>query len=83
MCVTILDFIFDLFFEISPIQLQHYRRFGDDGLIVCSSTRLEDVPAADTFTVEDTVQVSSSGPGETIVSVSFEVKFVKSTMVFI
>jgi hypothetical protein len=39
------------------MQLQRYRRFGDAGIIVCSSTRLEDVPAADTFSVEDMVAV--------------------------
>ena len=40
------------------VKLQKYRRFDDVGLILCSSTRLEDVPAADSFSVEDTVVVS-------------------------
>jgi hypothetical protein len=31
------------------------------GLILCSSTRLEDVPCADAFSVEDTLVVSNSG----------------------
>jgi hypothetical protein len=35
------------------------RRFDDLGLIVCSSTRLEDVPCADSFSVEDTIVVSA------------------------
>ena len=39
------------------VKLQKYQRFGGQGLIVHSSTRLEDVPAADTFTVEDVVTV--------------------------
>ena len=39
-------------------QVQRYVRFGAVGLIVCSSTRLEDVPAADTFSVEDAMSVS-------------------------
>jgi hypothetical protein len=40
------------------VKVQRYRRFGDVGLVVCSSTRLEDVPAADTFSVEKSVSVS-------------------------
>ena len=42
----------------STSKVQRYVRFGAAGLIVCSSTRLEDVPAADTFSVEDTLSVS-------------------------
>lgn len=39
----------------------HYaRRFDDVGLILCSSTRLEDVPCADAFSVEDTLVVSTT-----------------------
>lgn len=41
------------------VKLQKYLRFDDIGLILCSSTRLEDVPCADSFSVEDTVVVSS------------------------
>ncbi len=40
------------------VKLQRYRKFGDYGLMVFSSTRLEDVPAADTFSVDDIVAVS-------------------------
>jgi hypothetical protein len=38
-------------------KIQRYRRYGNVGVLVCSSTRMEDVPAADTFTVEDCVSV--------------------------
>lgn len=41
------------------VKVQRFVRFGDVGLIVCSSTRLEDVPAADTFSVDDVLAVSS------------------------
>jgi hypothetical protein len=44
--------------------VQRYVRYGKAGLIVCSSTRLEDVPASDTFTVEDTLSVRESGEWE-------------------
>ena len=40
------------------VKLQKYRKFDDVGLILCSSTRLEDVPCADSFSVEDTLVVS-------------------------
>eukprot|EP01038_Epipyxis_sp_PR26KG_P006047 gene6047-8326_t len=39
------------------VKVQRYKRFGDYGLCLCSSTRLEDVPAADTFSVDDTIMV--------------------------
>lgn len=39
------------------LKVQRYRRFGDAGIVICSSTRLEDVPAADTFSVEDMIAV--------------------------
>ncbi len=40
------------------VKLQRFKKFGDYGLLVFSSTRLEDVPAADTFSVDDIVAVS-------------------------
>lgn len=67
-------------------KVQRYRRFGDYGLVLCSSTRLEDVPAADTFSVEDTISVRSleggggGGGGRVAVEITFEVKFIKPTM---
>jgi hypothetical protein len=73
--------------ETRGVKLQKYQRYGIHGLIVSSSTRLEDVPAADTFTVEDVVTVRRPEPGEiqgaverhVIVEISFEVCFIKST----
>ena len=73
--------------ETRGVKLQKYQRFGTVGLIVHSSTRLEDVPAADTFTVEDVVTVRKPKPDEcsgdvnahSVVEISFEVRFIKST----
>jgi len=62
------------------IKVQRYRRFGNAGLIVCSSTRLEDVPAADTFSVEDIVAVQRVDDDNVSVEITFEVKFIKSTL---
>jgi len=61
-------------------KVQRYRRFGDAGLVLCSSTLVEDVPAADTFAVEDVCFVRSLGADKVSVDLGFEVKFVKSTM---
>jgi hypothetical protein len=65
-------------------KIQKYIRFHEEGLIVCSSTHLEDVPAADCFSVEDVISVKKAykeGENPKIdVQISFEVKFVKSTM---
>lgn len=41
------------------VKLQRFKKFGDYGLMVFSSTRLEDVPAADTFSVDDIIAVST------------------------
>ena len=73
--------------ETRGVKLQKYQRFGAEGLIVHSSTRLEDVPAADTFTVEDVVAVRKPTTEEcdgdinahAMVEISFEVRFIKST----
>jgi hypothetical protein len=40
------------------VKLQRYRKFGDYGFMLFSSTRLEDVPAADCFSVDDVLTVS-------------------------
>lgn len=61
-------------------KVQRYRRFGDAGLLICSSTLVEDVPAADTFSVEDVCVVRSLDAGRISVDLGFEVKFVKNTM---
>jgi hypothetical protein len=40
------------------VKVQRYAKFGDFGLLICSSTTLEDVPAADSFRVDDMLAVS-------------------------
>jgi hypothetical protein len=35
------------------VKIQRCVKYGDAGLILCSSTRLEDVPCADCFSVDD------------------------------
>lgn len=62
------------------MKLQNYKRFGEHGLLLSSSTRLEDVPAADCFSVDDTLEVQAKGDNEVSVTISFQVTFIKSTM---
>eukprot|EP01034_Spumella_vulgaris_P021515 gene21515-27550_t len=67
------------------VKVQRFRRFENVGLVLCSSTRLEDVPAADTFSVEDMISVkaldpqSSGGCASVAVEITFQVTFIKST----
>jgi hypothetical protein len=62
------------------VKLQRFRRFGDYGFVLCSSTRLEDVPASDSFSVEDMLAVKAVGEDRVAIEITFEVKFIKSTM---
>lgn len=59
---------------------QRYRIFGDAGLLISSSTLVEDVPASDAFSVEDFFAVKSLGDDKVTVDISFEVKFKKWTI---
>ena len=61
------------------IKHQRYRLFPGVGCIVCSSTWLEDVPAAKSFSVDDVLVVKAVGERVEI-CISFEVKFLQSTM---
>ena len=60
-------------------KLQNYKKFGDYGLVLNSSTHLEDVPAADTFSVNDCLAVSAEDECSVKVEISFAVVFIKST----
>mmetsp|Transcript_9921 Transcript_9921/g.13614 ORF Transcript_9921/g.13614 Transcript_9921/m.13614 type:complete len:401 (-) Transcript_9921:1282-2484(-) len=62
------------------VKVQRMKRFEDSGAIVCSCTRLEDVPAADTFSVDDVMTVKAVGPSSVSVEITFQVTFIKSTM---
>ena len=62
------------------VKVQRYRKFGNYGLVICSSTRIEDVPAADTFSVEDMIAVHKLDDNNVFVEITFEVKFIKSTL---
>jgi hypothetical protein len=63
------------------IKIQKCQRFGDKGLILQTSTRLDDVPMADSFSVEEAVVVRAvAGSDEVVVESYLEVKFIKYTM---
>ena len=59
---------------------QRFKKFGNAGLLVYSSSSVEDVPAAHTFSVDDMCLVRAIGDNEIEVELSFEVKFKASTM---
>lgn len=62
------------------IKYQQLRRPNECTFVLNSSTRLEDVPSADCFSVDDVLIVHADGSQQVVVSISFEVAFVKSTM---
>lgn len=62
------------------IKYQQLRRPNECTFVLNSSTRLEDVPSADCFSVDDILIVHADGAQQVSVSISFEVAFVKSTM---
>ena len=39
-------------------KFQRFKKFGDSGLILYSSTKMKDVPASDCFTVDDVITVN-------------------------
>ena len=62
------------------VKIQRLKRFDESGLILCSCTKLEDVPAADTFSVDDCLYVKAISATAVQVEVTFQVTFIKSTM---
>eukprot|EP01036_Dinobryon_divergens_P035258 gene35258-45658_t len=64
----------------SGLKTQTIRRFADAGLLLRSSTRLKDVPAADAFTVDDLLAVRALSSNRIQVDISFQVSFSKSTL---
>ena len=66
------------------LQLQRMRVFGQHGMILETSSTMENVPAADCFTLEDRWVISPASPenpqeGGLVVNTTFEVRFNKST----
>ena len=63
------------------VKIQQYRVFGTVGATLYSSTSLEDVPAADTFSVDDFLVVKSQTDNSISIEMTMEVKFLKYSMV--
>lgn len=64
------------------LKQQTLHKFGNVGLCLETLTKVEDVPMADCFVVEDRLWVNSSKDNneECVVSVSFRIRFVKGTL---
>lgn len=64
------------------LKQQTLHKFGNVGLCLETLTKVEDVPMADCFVVEDRLWVHSSKDNneECVVSVSFRIRFVKGTL---
>jgi VAD1 Analog of StAR-related lipid transfer domain len=59
---------------------QTYQRFGDNGFIVETKTIVVGVPMTDCFFVKDRLVVAAAPGNKVLVSMEFELEFVKSTM---
>jgi len=59
---------------------QRWSRCGGAGTVIYTCTKLDDVPFADVFTVDDCFIVKAVGPNQVSVEATMEVKYVKSTM---
>ena len=59
---------------------QYLHRFGLFGLCLESSTIVEDVPMTDCFVVDDRLWVQQNETGGCTVRVTFQIRFVKTTM---
>jgi hypothetical protein len=59
---------------------QTLHRCGSAGFVIYTTTKLDDVPFADVFTVDDCFIVRAAGPHQVSVEASMEVKYVKSSM---
>ena len=66
--------------ESRAIKVFRLKKFGDVGFIVMSSTRCEDIPAGNTFSVEEAVVVRTLGANRVAIDMSFEVKFLLRTI---
>ena len=62
------------------MKMQRLRRFGDCGLIVDSSTNLEDIPNGDAFKVDDQWVICPLEGGDLEFKVNFECIFHKSVL---
>jgi len=53
---------------------------GRAGSVIYTTTKLDDVPFADVFTVDDCFIIKTVGPNQVSIEATMEVKYVKSTM---
>lgn len=60
--------------------IQQFKRFGDHAITVASSTRMEDVPYCEFFTVEVLLTARATAENELTLVAYYEVKFIQSTM---
>ena len=65
--------------ETRGMKSQKWRKCGSIGMVLYTSTKLEDVPLADCFTVDDCIIIKALN-NKVSIDATMEVKFVKSTM---
>lgn len=59
---------------------QRLRKYGDYGMCIDTSSRVHDVPLTDCFYLDDRLLVQSTEDGGIVLTLRFEIRFIKSTM---
>merc|ERR1719384_2116886 len=62
------------------LKTQILRKFGTRGMCIITKTVTKGIPVSDCFYVEDRLLVESRPGGGVSISIAFDVRFVKSTM---
>ena len=66
--------------ESRAIKVFRLKNFGDVGFVIMTSTRMEDIPAGNTFSVDEALIARNIGANRVAVDMSFEVKFIARTI---
>ena len=61
------------------IKTQNYTRIGKNGCILSSTTKLKDVPGAETFTVDESMTVRSIGVDSVSLQISWELSWLRES----
>jgi len=64
--------------EVRKVQVM--RRYGDYGISICTTTLTKGVPVSDCFHIEDRILVESQSDDGVSISIAFDLRFVKYTL---
>jgi len=62
------------------VKMQVMRKYGDHGICISTTTSTKGVPVSDCFCIEDRIIIDSQSDGGLLISIAFDLRFVKYTM---